>query len=424
MRVAVIGAGAAGLVAARELSRGNHDVAVYEQSMNLGGIWVYQEKSERDPLGQSGPRLHASMYKTLRTNLPRDVMAFFDFSFDSEGGGKDSWPRYPGHAEVLSYLQRFADAFDVERLISFNAKVLRVHRGDKWTLLIDSKKGRIEEKFDALAVCNGHYAEPRVPNIPGIKSFPGLMMHSHNYRARDSFTNKRVAVIGTAASGVDLTIEIAGVSESVYWCGNDQTERREKIEHMRNVFACGPLTAITKDGRLLTENSGYVGPIDCLIFATGYHYSFPFLSKDLISVNDNWVTPLYRDLLCVTQPTLALLGLPLKIIPFPIFEIQSRWFARLLNKEFKLPVASTMFELQEERASKLGGLGIHQRNFHVLENQFQYYDELAIECGEPVLPNWYRKLGEAAREHGKNFPGSFRDKFLDVHGAPTRYPEQ
>ena len=61
MRVAVIGAGAAGLVAARELLRAQHDVSVYEQSPNIGGIWVYEEESESDPLGQSEPRLHASI---------------------------------------------------------------------------------------------------------------------------------------------------------------------------------------------------------------------------------------------------------------------------------------------------------------------------------------------------------------------------
>ena len=77
MKVAVVGAGAAGLVAARELLRAHHEVTVFEQSSTVGGVWVYQRESESDPLGQTGPRLHASMYASLRTNLPRDLMAFF-----------------------------------------------------------------------------------------------------------------------------------------------------------------------------------------------------------------------------------------------------------------------------------------------------------------------------------------------------------
>jgi len=422
MRVAVIGAGAAGLVAARELLRAQHDVTVYEQSPNIGGIWVYQEESESDPLGQSGPRLHASIYSSLRTNLPRDLMAFFDFPFDSSGGGSDDWPRYPSHSEVLSYLRSFAETFRISELIRFNSKVRRVNPGDKWELSIDSKEGGRKEFFDAVVVCNGHYAAPRVPELTGMSEFPGFMMHSHNYRKPEFFRNKKVAVIGTAASGIDLTFEIASLAQSVHWCGTNQTMRREQTREIENIFVGGPVIALSSDGCLELDNDESIGPIECLILATGYHYSFPFLSNELISVDDNFVTPLYQDLLCISEPTLALLGLPLKIIPFPIFDIQAKWFAKLLNMEFKVPPTSTMHRLQEERIDQLKTSGVAQRNYHVLDDQFLYYDRLALECGEPVLPSWYRRLGEAARKHAQSSPGSFRDDLLDVHGAPSRYP--
>ena len=165
MKVAVIGAGAAGLVAASELSKAGHEVNILEQSARLGGIWIYQAASEPDPLGQSGPRLHASLHASLRTNLPRDLMAFFEFSFDSSGGGDDDWPRYPGHAQVLRYLEEFADAFSLRQRIRFNTKVVQVIHEDRWLLTIDGDNGSVTEGFDALAVCNGHYTEPRVPDI-------------------------------------------------------------------------------------------------------------------------------------------------------------------------------------------------------------------------------------------------------------------
>ena len=135
VKVAVIGAGAAGLVAASELLKAGHEVNIFEQSSRLGGIWVYQAASEPDPLGQTGPRLHASMHASLRTNLPRDLMAFFDFPFDSSGGGVDEWPRYPGHAQVLSYLEEFADAFSIRQLIRFNTKVVQAVHDGQWLLL-------------------------------------------------------------------------------------------------------------------------------------------------------------------------------------------------------------------------------------------------------------------------------------------------
>ncbi len=424
MKVAVIGAGAAGLVAASELSKSGHEVSVFEQSSRVGGIWVYEAASELDPLGQTGPRLHASMHASLRTNLPRDLMAFFDFPFDSSGGGIDEWPRYPGHAQVLYYLEEFADAFSIRQRIRFNAKVLQAVHDDRWLLTIDGDNGSATEAFDALMVCNGHYTEPRVPDIPGSDHFPASCVHSHNYRSPDGFAGMQVAIVGTASSGADLSQEIAVAAERVYWCGSEKAARLKKTEHLKNVTSCGPIRSLIDDGRIELEDRTLIGPVDSLVFATGYHYRFRFLSEELIRVRDNWVTPLYQDLLCITQPTLALIGLPFKIIPFPIFQIQARWFARMLNGEFDLPTVSRMHEAKDARAEQLRSAGILQRNYHALDNeQYDYYDRLAQECGDSPLPDWYRELGQAARRHVQRWPGCFRDRFLDVHGAPTRYPQ-
>ena len=82
---AVIGAGAAGLVAARELRSEGHDVTVFEQDSKLGGVWNYSEDVETDLLGldPSRERIHSSLYSTVRTNLPREIMSFSDWPFVS-----------------------------------------------------------------------------------------------------------------------------------------------------------------------------------------------------------------------------------------------------------------------------------------------------------------------------------------------------
>jgi hypothetical protein len=233
----------------------------------------------------------------------------------------------------------------------------------------------------------------------------------------------QVAIVGTASSGADLSQEIAVAAERVYWCGSDKVARLNKTEHLKNVISCGPIRRLIDDGRIELEDQTLIGPVDSLVFATGYYYRFGFLSEELIWVRDNWVTPLYHDLLCIPQPTLALIGLPFKIIPFPIFEIQARWFARMLNGEFGLPTVSWMHEAKDARAEQLQSAGILQRNFHALDDeQYDYYDRLAQECGDPPLPEWYRELGQAARRHVDRWPDCFRDHFLDVYGAPTRYP--
>lgn len=102
---AVIGAGAAGLVTARELLRQGHLVTVYEQTPQPGGVWVYTDAIDSDVLGVDAhrSRVHSSMYKGLRTNLPRELMGYSDFpfhpSFMGEGVSIDP-RRFCGHDEV------------------------------------------------------------------------------------------------------------------------------------------------------------------------------------------------------------------------------------------------------------------------------------------------------------------------------------
>ncbi len=135
MRVAVIGAGAAGLVTAHELRRENHRVTVFEQSTQVGGLWNYTDSVEDDPLGQrTTRRIHTSLYESMRVNLPRDLMAFDGYTFDDAGGGGDDWPRYPHHARVLEYLRRFAADTGVGELVRWGHRVRCVAPVDGWRL--------------------------------------------------------------------------------------------------------------------------------------------------------------------------------------------------------------------------------------------------------------------------------------------------
>ena len=78
------------VVAAREAVRHGCQVSVFEAASEVGGVWVYSAETEDDPLGQtSSKRVHSSLYDSLRTNLPRDLMAYSDYTFDSKGGGED-----------------------------------------------------------------------------------------------------------------------------------------------------------------------------------------------------------------------------------------------------------------------------------------------------------------------------------------------
>lgn len=173
LHVAVIGAGAAGLVAARELRRENHSVVIFERDSKVGGLWVYTPNSEPDPLSLDPNRtiVHSSVYDSLRTNLPRECMGYRDFPFVPRPEDDESRDqrRYPSHREVLAYLEDFAREFKLVEMVRFKTEVVLVEpEGQKWKVQSKNSDGiSKDEIFDAVVVCNGHYTEPRVAHVPG-----------------------------------------------------------------------------------------------------------------------------------------------------------------------------------------------------------------------------------------------------------------
>jgi cation diffusion facilitator CzcD-associated flavoprotein CzcO len=175
LRLAVVGAGAAGLAAARELRREGHAPVVFERAAAVGGTWLYTPPAPAaatDPLGAAAT--HSSLYASLRTNLPREVMGFLDFPFSAASSVVDA-RRFPGHQEVLRYLEDFARRFDLYGLVRFETEVVGVRReaGGRWAVTsrkLGGKGEQDEEVYDAVVVCNGHYTEPRIASIPGNHS--------------------------------------------------------------------------------------------------------------------------------------------------------------------------------------------------------------------------------------------------------------
>ena len=238
MRVAVIGAGAAGLVTIRELRRAQIECVAFEANAELGGTWVYTDEVAPNPLGcdQGGAPILSSLYASLRTNVPRDLMAFRDYPFDTvHGDGIDS-RRFPGHPAVLQYIRNFARDFELVpsiRLESYVTRIERTRRGNAPTnWVVESRQGDAThtEPFDAIAICNGHYTKPHVPTLPGTESFAGTLMHSHNYRHPAPFAGKRVVLLGAKSSGVDLSLELSTVARDVYACARNVDERTRPSE--------------------------------------------------------------------------------------------------------------------------------------------------------------------------------------------------
>ena len=423
-RVAVLGAGAAGLVTARELRREGHQVTVYEASDDVGGTWRFSSRT--------GPDVHSSMYAGLRTNLPRDLMAFSDFSFYSASNWGDS-RRFCGHAEVQAYLVAFALAFEIRQLVQFNTSVERAEpTGDehaRWrlTLRASGSEECYYEFFDALAVCNGHYSAPRWPtNICGLDDFaraqPGRIIHSHDYRRPDAFAGLRVLVIGAAASGEDISREVSTLASCVLVSAAGSESSSVDATIQRRPL----LTSIATDGTAVFED-GHIDVVDAIILATGYHMRFPFLDgAGVVKAKENCVMPLFEHMLPLGHaPWLSFIGLPWRVVPFPLMELQATWLSRLLSGRVALPPQEVMEKhvvLEQSRLAPHGGT-VPRRHAHLLataDEQFAYNDRLADYAGVPRLPASRKELYILTSRVKRAHPSRYRDIFCAEEEALKR----
>jgi len=185
-RVAVVGAGAAGLCAAKHLKSRGIEPVVFEIGSHIGGLWVYENDNDL-----------SSAYKSLHVNSEAKVTAYRDFPFPSGS------PLYPDHTQMAAYLESYADHFGLRPHIRFNSEVTQIRHNTGWTV---TTKGGEAEEFDAVVVASGHQSVPRDPPFAG--DFTGRYLHAHAYRVPEKFAGQDVIVVGIGNSACDIASDI------------------------------------------------------------------------------------------------------------------------------------------------------------------------------------------------------------------------
>ncbi|MFN6979520.1 MAG: FAD-dependent oxidoreductase, partial [Gemmobacter sp.] len=129
MRIAIIGAGFAGLTTARTLRDFGHDVTVFEKAPDVGGVW-------------STTRL----YPGVSTQNGKDTYHLSDFPMPKD------YPEWPSGRQVQAYLQSFAEKFDLMPLIRLDTAVTEARQdaAGRWTVTARGKAGDTTEGFDWL----------------------------------------------------------------------------------------------------------------------------------------------------------------------------------------------------------------------------------------------------------------------------------
>ncbi len=311
----VMGAGPVGLAIAKALKAHGIPYDHVEADDSVGGNWYH------------------GVYETAHIISSRKTTQFEDFPMPED------FPDFPSQRHMLAYLRDYADAHDLTGAIRFDTMVVHVRpcENDLWEVrFADGSRSR----YLGVIACTGHHWDPFVPEYPG--TFSGETMHSKEYKTPDQLRGKRVLVIGGGNSACDIASEGARVSTEAHlsmrrghwfmpktafgvpvlelirpwmpeWLqrgllriliavlvGDYRKYGLQRPDH--KIFETHPtvnseLLHYLKHGRIAPHPGierfegndivfvdGTRVSVDLVVFATGYHVSFPYLPEGLVPV--------------------------------------------------------------------------------------------------------------------------------------------
>lgn len=444
-RVAVVGAGSGGVCSTKYLLQAGHDVTVYEAGSYLGGLWKYENDNGR-----------SQAYKHLCIITPRSKTRFSDFDFPPGA------PLWLSHEDMYDYFKSYADHFGVTERIRFRSPVQAVEprftpgeAEPSWRVVTEDGD---EEDYDAVIVATGHLNEPR--HVEELAAFEGEYLHSNHYRVADPFVGKRVCVVGTGNSGVDIASDVCSVASRtvlvarsgvriqpkvvlgipypglaialrkpwipawfrnrllqslVYLAHGDQSRLgfsaptgRQHPTSSESIVSHIDFNRVTVkpgiksvSGQTLTFEDGTEEEFDVLVAATGYRVYLPFLSPDVLPVKGNRVD-LYKAIFPVDWPGLYFMGMLNPLNPYSeIFEAQSKVVVQHLAGDLRLPSRDEM-------------LADIARTGELREQMFTDSPRHGLEEPDPLYPSHldrFRYEGAIRADHRGRVPGHLKNPY-------------
>lgn len=446
-RIAVIGAGAAGLASMKYLLARKHAVTGYEIGSKVGGLWCFNNDSGR-----------SSAYQSLYINTWRENARYSDHPFQEDVGF------FPSHREMDRYFNTYADIFRLRDHIRFRSEVtsvapLRLKSSAGEVLVWQVTANGKTETYDAVVVATGHLTEPNMPAT--LEEFQGRKLHAHDYKEPWPFKDERVLVMGTGNSGVDIAGDVCPVARHTMLAARSPElitpkfvfgvplTRLELLAKRRWLPASAHLWVrrlatrimhgrmeqwgfVTPKGRThpishatlinhiayrrLTVKPGVTGAagnkvffvdgsaeeFDTVICATGYSIKFPFLPEGVPEFNEHGALKLFARAVPPQWPGLYFLGYfnTNGLSNIRMFEIQAEWIANLEAGDFLLPHKEAMWQDIERRK-------------RWLEKRYPTGPRYAME----LEPSPYLEILQRTAKEGKN---TMKDKEHDTDAVFNR----
>ena len=185
-RYAIIGAGPAGLLAARSLRQAGIPYDHFDKNPDVGGIWDI--RNDWSPMYETA---HFISSKQM-SHLPGYPMP-------------EDYPDYPSHRQVFAYLRAFARDYGLLDGLELGTTVERIDRLEGgWRVRLAGGDAR---DYAGLFLCSGNTWDPNLPSYPGELTAEAI--HSVRYRSPSQLRGKRVLVVGGGNSGCDIACDAA-----------------------------------------------------------------------------------------------------------------------------------------------------------------------------------------------------------------------
>ena len=231
--VIIIGTGVTGMYTLYQLRNMGYSVHAFEKNGDVGGTWTMN----RYP----GCKLDSESYTYPYSFLP-DLLKEWDWKME-----------FAAQPELNEFFSKAADRMDVRKDITFNTQVMKAIFSDEkniWSVELDNAE---VYKCRFLITCVGALSHPNTPDYPGMDLFRGETYHTYYWpHERDGyggqavdFSGKRVGVIGTGSTGVQVIQEVAKTAGELYvfqrhpnWCAPlcNKPIEPQRMEEIRNNY--------------------------------------------------------------------------------------------------------------------------------------------------------------------------------------------
>ncbi|RZT79116.1 cation diffusion facilitator CzcD-associated flavoprotein CzcO [Micromonospora violae] len=202
MRIAVVGAGFAGVSAAKVLRQSGFDVTVFERAPDVGGVWSRTRR-----------------YPGLHTQNDKGTYHLSDLPMPAH------YPQWPSGEQVQQYLESYVEKFGLASTLRLGTEVASAELvNDETGWLVASRPAGAQdpltvERYDHLVVANGIFSDPLVPSFEGHASFAaagGRVLATGEFHDIETARGKNVLVVGYGKSSCDVAVPVSEVATQTH----------------------------------------------------------------------------------------------------------------------------------------------------------------------------------------------------------------